>query len=184
MSGVLDRAPFVIIQLMPLVQCPPQFCQFKDASGRGTTFHIAPSHLKRMKRPPTCSQECRAASMKGEHHWLWKGGRYIDSEGYVRVWTANGHQLEHRVVAEQMLKRPLRDDEVVHHRDEDRQNNAPENLKVVSDRGEHTMDHHVVRGRGGQFRRVPGSTPTKGAVVRQHKAAFNRLKKQAPRPRA
>ncbi|MBF0263560.1 MAG: HNH endonuclease [Magnetococcales bacterium] len=39
---------------------------------------------------------------------------------------------EHRVVAEQMLGRPLRTDEHVHHRDGNKHNNTPENLDVMN----------------------------------------------------
>jgi len=47
---------------------------------------------------------------------------------------------EHRVVAQNMLGRPLRSDEHVHHLDENKHNNAPENLAVMSAR-EHLALH-------------------------------------------
>lgn len=42
-----------------------------------------------------------------------------------------GWVYEHRVIAEDMLGRPLYDDEEVHHLDEDKLNNHPENLLVL-----------------------------------------------------
>jgi hypothetical protein len=54
----------------------------------------------------------------------------------------NGCFLEHRIVAEQKIGRPLRQEEVVHHVDEDRTNNSPENLMVFATRGEHARFHH------------------------------------------
>jgi hypothetical protein len=48
---------------------------------------------------------------------------------------------EHRVVAEQMLNRPLRKGEVVHHIDGNKRNNAPENLLVLSSQAEHARLH-------------------------------------------
>lgn len=39
---------------------------------------------------------------------------------------------EHRVVAEEMLDRPLKEGEEVHHLDENRTNNSPDNLLVLS----------------------------------------------------
>lgn len=42
-----------------------------------------------------------------------------------------GWVYEHRVVAEDMLGRPLHEDEEVHHLDEDKLNNHPENLLVL-----------------------------------------------------
>lgn len=42
-----------------------------------------------------------------------------------------GWIYEHRVIAEEFMGRPLRDDEEVHHLDEDKLNNHPENLLVL-----------------------------------------------------
>jgi hypothetical protein len=47
---------------------------------------------------------------------------------------------QHRVVAEQMLGRPLRSDEVVHHIDENKRNNDPSNLRVMT-QAEHMREH-------------------------------------------
>ena len=44
---------------------------------------------------------------------------------------------EHRVVAEQMIGRPLERGEIVHHVDGDKHNNDPSNLMVM------TQDHHI-----------------------------------------
>lgn len=47
--------------------------------------------------------------------------------------TVNGRKyLEHRYVMEQILGRPLRSDEHVHHRDHNGLNNDPANLEVVT----------------------------------------------------
>ncbi len=51
---------------------------------------------------------------------------------------------EHRVVAETMLGRALRPDEHVHHKDENKQNNSPENLVVLS-ASEHLSLHSLQR---------------------------------------
>ncbi len=55
-----------------------------------------------------------------------------------------GHQGKvyyHRHVASIALGRWLRPEEVVHHVDEDRSNNAPENLKVCASTNEHSRLH-------------------------------------------
>ena len=49
----------------------------------------------------------------------------------------------HRVVAEEMLGRPLLKGEVVHHKDGDKQNNNPSNLEVFSSQAEHAREHFL-----------------------------------------
>lgn len=96
----------------------------------GRPFDLPPSHLRRRKRPPTCSPDCKRASMRGAGHWNYKGG-YITSDGYRMVLCPDGtYQLEHRLVASQKLGRPLLPTEIVHHIDHDTLNNRPENLHV------------------------------------------------------
>jgi transposase len=56
---------------------------------------------------------------------------FADSKGYVR---------EHRLVMEEKLGRFLTPDEIVHHIDENKLNNAPENLEVMS-KAEHCRHH-------------------------------------------
>lgn len=49
---------------------------------------------------------------------------------------------EHILVASEKLGRPLKEGEVVHHRDQNKENNKPENLIVFSSRAEHIKFHH------------------------------------------
>ena len=75
----------------------------------------------------------------GARNPAWKGGRTITSHGYVLIRVGQGHPLadvrgyayEHRLVAEQLTGRPLRSDEIIHHRDGNKQNNATENIAVM-----------------------------------------------------
>ena len=54
-------------------------------------------------------------------------------------WCSKGETL--RVVAEQLLGRPLRPGEVVHHIDGNKRNNRSENLRVFSSQAEHAKFH-------------------------------------------
>jgi len=67
-------------------------------------------------------------------------GRYYDNQGYVRVKVDGVLRLEHRVVMEKVLGRKLADDEVVHHRNEKKDDNRPENLEVMTN-VEHSTSH-------------------------------------------
>ncbi len=80
---------------------------------------------------------CSRASRRGENHPLWKGGSYINGQGYRLVVSRDhpnaykhGYVLEHRLVMEEKLGRYLTKVETVHHKDGDRQNNSLDNLEL------------------------------------------------------
>lgn len=61
-------------------------------------------------------------------------------DGYVWIWHDGEYVAEHRIVAEEMLERPLLETEVVHHKNGKKDDNRPENLEVMT-RAQH-MDEH------------------------------------------
>src|SRR5947208_210673 len=64
-------------------------------------------------------------------------------EGGYRYASRAGKKIAlHRLIVEEREGRPLRSDELVHHVDHDRLNNAPENLVILS-RSEHQRLHTV-----------------------------------------
>ena len=75
---------------------------------------------------------------------------YVDKDGYRRVpacffkggWKC-GYVVEHRELAAFWLQRSLASDELVHHRDKDKQNNRRENL-VLTDRSTHQQFHRRI----------------------------------------
>jgi hypothetical protein len=64
----------------------------------------------------------------------WKGGKVIDVNGYVRIYSREQRKylLEHRVVMEQVLGRSLERGETVHHRNAIKTDNRPENLEIMA----------------------------------------------------
>lgn len=77
----------------------------------------------------------------GELNPTWKGGRKVRKDGYILVWTPHGEKLEHRLVMEQKLGRPLLPSEVVHHIDENPSNNDPSNLELLASQSDHALLH-------------------------------------------
>jgi hypothetical protein len=67
----------------------------------------------------------------------------IVQNSYKTVAVNGKTRMEHRVIMERILGRPLLASEVVHHRDGDHLNNDPSNLVVVT-RSEHTRQHRQV----------------------------------------
>lgn len=82
----------------------------------------------------------RPGVLNGDRNPAWTGGRRQRSDGYVEVWTPTGVRLEHQVVMEQKIGRPLAPGEVVHHIDEIKSNNDPANLMLTT-QSEHIRVH-------------------------------------------
>jgi hypothetical protein len=102
----------------------------------GQPFESIPSQVSR-GLAKFCTRSCARTA---ENNPNWKGGITLTKNGYRGVWNGKSYDLEHRLVMEEILGRPLLDEEVVHHKDEDKLNNHPDNLEVMT-RSEHTTHH-------------------------------------------
>lgn len=79
-------------------------------------------------------------------------GHYTKTNGYVLVYCpghpnadGKGYVREHRLVIENILGRLLRDDEHVHHINEIKSDNRPENLRVLG-----ISEHHLLHAKYGK----------------------------------
>lgn len=128
-------------------------------------FLTKKSHLQRRK---TCSNRCDGDRKsviykgednpnygnRGESNPMYKGG-YISKYGYKLIRKPDhpnarqgGYVFEHRYVMSKHIGRPLREDEIIHHKDEDRLNNEITNLEIMT-RSEHSKlhmeDYEIIR---------------------------------------
>lgn len=113
--------------------------RIRETEKKGSIYHF-------------CSTNCYKEYRKGNNHPLYKGGRWITSDGYIRIIKSkhpeadkSGCILEHRYLVEKKIGRYLKYGEVVHHIDGDRQNNNIDNLMLFNNHSEHIKFHTKIK---------------------------------------
>jgi hypothetical protein len=112
--------------------------------------------------------DAKIGTQAREKNPKWKGGTTRRKDGYVLEYV-NGKQLfQHRLVAERMLGRELREGECVHHKNGNRSDNRPENIEVFPSHSIHMRHHSDPQEMSARGRR--------GCVIRwaRHRAAKER----------
>ncbi len=103
------------------------FCN-RDCSRDHQSKRMA--ELNRQLNPERMTEETRA-KLREAHKDSGTGKTYAKTYG----------RHTHRVVAEQMLGRPLKKGEVVHHIDGNKRNNDPTNLMIFENQAAHAKFH-------------------------------------------
>jgi transposase len=90
--------------------------------------------------------EDRLTALSSDRNPCWNGGKTIE-QGYVKI-SSNAicpkRKREHQIVMENYIGRELKEDEVVHHIDGNKQNNNINNLALM-DRSAHARLHSIER---------------------------------------
>jgi hypothetical protein len=99
-----------------------------------------------------CSRQCHMKFMNRELNPIRMTDEVKEKLRNKRLNSGNGNSYEkthgkhtHRIVAEQMLGRSLKKDEIVHHIDGNKRNNNPSNLMVMT-QSEHCRLHFTKKG--------------------------------------
>lgn len=87
----------------------------------------------------------RTGPRAGSGHPEWKNGRTLDKHGYVLVWVPlhpharkpSGYVAEHRLLAEVLLFRYLKPEEVIDHIDDHPYHNWPTNIRMFPSNADH-----------------------------------------------
>lgn len=81
---------------------------------------------------------------RGDKNPNWKGGRWKDERGYIRIPTVPGsdaYVYEHRLIMERIIGRKLKKQEIVHHINGDKSDNKKRNLSLLPNEKSHRCLH-------------------------------------------
>jgi hypothetical protein len=94
----------------------------------------------------------RKKNLYGAKNPNWKGGRKLSTYGYVLIYMPGhsrcdkkGYVLEHILIVEKAMGKPLPPGAVVHHHDGDRMNNGNKNLLVCQNDAYHKFLYKRIR---------------------------------------
>lgn len=89
--------------------------------------------VRRSRQDPEVIRRQKESCLKGNKNPAWVGGKFTSSDGYVKIGIGGRkYRAEHRLIAEKVLGRPLKRNEVVHHINGKRNDNRHCNLLICS----------------------------------------------------
>jgi len=132
-----------------------------ECSYCGNIIYLQPNQIKNRKHN-FCCHECYSKwlseNKRAENSVRWRGGRRKNGGGYIEIrlqpddtyysmMSIRHYVLEHRLVMAKHLRRCIERYEVVHHKNGIKDDNRIENLKLLSNRGEHNtlLNKEIIR---------------------------------------
>lgn len=144
---------FNIINVCPVCKRDFHPCYSRKIKGK-SSFTICCSFQcswKAKRGKPSIRKGKKFPNQSGKKHWNWKGGKFLSKEGYVYIYTpkhpfanSDGYILEHRLKMEKHLGRYLTGQDIVHHKNEIKNDNRIKNLEITN-RIEHARHHSSLR---------------------------------------
>lgn len=114
--------------------------------------HRTEETKKKMRDAKILWHKAHPGMRKGKNSSNWKGGKTIVAKGYILIHAPDhphaqkgGYVFEHRLIIEETLGRYLLPEEIVHHEDEIKDNNEPENLRLFPSVEKHLAYHRDLR---------------------------------------
>jgi len=121
-----------------------------------TPFHLKGIYCSKRcahlgKKPSEANRIALKKALRGHKRPDFKGGIKHDSKGYLKLLKPNhpnadatGYIFEHRYVMSIYIGRPLKREEIVHHKNHNKIDNRIENLEIMS-LSDHMKHHHQER---------------------------------------